>query len=271
MPEVAAFRLQGIPIFNYHGLAESVGADIPEVARAFWLAPAQFRGHLAHVRAVGYRTAVLDDLKACRLGSPDATHMVVVTFDDGLASDYEVAFPLLAKFGMRGVFFVNTSTVGQAGYLTWTRIAEMHRAGMSIQSHSHRHLDLTVLPAVKLEKELIDSKRHLEDNLACSVDYLAAPHGLVSRRVVQSALANGYRAVCSTRCWPANPHSKVLTRITLQRNVTSDGFNALMTGQISGYARRLGRGLVHRPRTLARRFVGTVMYRWLRQEAPVSK
>jgi len=261
------FRLPGVPIFNYHGLAESF-AGIPEAAQPFCLTPQQFGAHLANIRETGFRAVLLDDLAE---DHPDCAGKVVVTFDDGVASDYEVAFPLLARFGMRGVFFVNTSTVGQAGYLTWAQISEMHRAGMSIQSHSHHHLDLTVIPSAALESELADSRRCLEDHLSSPVQYLAAPHGLVSRRVVRTALANGYRAVCSTRCWPANPRSKILTRITLERDLTPEGFHAFLTGQISAYARRLRRGLIHRPLTLAERLIGTVMYRWLRQEAPVSK
>lgn len=261
------FRLPGVPILNYHGLAESL-AGIPEAAEPFWLTPRQFGAHLAGIRESGFRALLLDELGEDR---QDSAGKVVVTFDDGLASDYEVAFPALAKFGMRGVFFVNTSTVGQAGYLTWAQISEMSRAGMSIQSHSHHHLDLTVIPSAALESELAGSRHCLEDHLACPVEYLAAPHGQVSRRVVRTALEKGYRAVCSTRCLPANPRSKTLTRITLERDITPEGFHAFLTGEMSAYAGRLSRGLIRRPLTLAERLVGTVMYRWFRQEAPVSK
>ena len=271
LPPANRLRLPGVPVFNYHGLTESFAAGIPEAEQMFWLTPAQFSAHLAHIREARFRVLLLEELKEESPNSPGKARMAVVSFDDGLASDYEFAFPMLTEFGMRGVFFVNTSTVGQAGYLTWPRIAEMHRAGMSIQSHSHRHLDLTVLPTPALESELTDSKRRLEDHLGSPVEYLAAPHGLVSRRVVRSALANGYQAVCSTRCLPANPRSKVLTRITLHRDTTPEGFHALLTGKVSGYAGRLGRGLLYRPRTLAERLVGTVRYRWLRQGARVSR
>ncbi|MGH7249270.1 MAG: polysaccharide deacetylase family protein, partial [Pseudomonadota bacterium] len=196
---------------------------------------------------------------------------VVLTFDDGLVSDYEVAFRLLAEFGMRGVFFVNPSTVGEAGYLSWSQIVEMSRAGMSIQSHSHHHLDLTVLSRKALESELADSKRSLEDHLGERVEFLAAPHGLLSRRVVRSALANGYRAACSTRCWPANPRARVFTRITLHRDIARGEFHALLTGELLTYARRLGGGALHRPRRIAGHVAGIVRHRWLRQPAPVSK
>ena len=55
------------------------------------------------------------------------------TFDDGRATDYEVAFPLLLAAGVRAEFFVNTATIERAGHLTWSQIMEMHRAGMSFQ------------------------------------------------------------------------------------------------------------------------------------------
>lgn len=272
-PASARFRLRlpGVPVFNYHGLAELVAAGVPRADQRYWLTPRQFGAHLAHIHEAGFREAVLEELKEGGSDSAGKNRTVVVTFDDGLASDYEFAFPLLAKFCVRGIFFVNTSTVEQAGYLTWSQIAEMHRAGMSIQSHSHRHLDLTVLPAQALESELTRSKRCLEDHLGCPVEFLAAPHGLLSGRVVRTALANGYRAVCSARCWPANPRSRVFTRITLHRDITLNGFNAFLTGEVSGYARRLSRGLLYRPLTMAERLVGIVRYRWLRQTAPVSK
>jgi peptidoglycan/xylan/chitin deacetylase (PgdA/CDA1 family) len=262
--------LPGIPLFNYHGLTVSA-AGIPEAAQRFWLAPTQFGAHLTDIRETGFRVVVLEELKGAGPDSTSNAPMVVVTFDDGLASDYKLAFPLLTEFRMKAVFFVNTSTVGQAGYSTWSQITEMHRAGMSIQSHSHRHLDLTVLPAATLQSELANSKRSLEDHLGCAVEFLAAPHGLVSRRVVRSALAQGYRAVCSTRCWPANPRSSVLSRITLHREITPNEFHAFLTGELSSYARRLSRGVLYRPRTLAERLVGTIRYRWLREVAPVSK
>ncbi|HEV2178539.1 MAG TPA: polysaccharide deacetylase family protein [Terriglobia bacterium] len=267
----APLPLSGIPVFNYHGLGDGLSSGIPRDAQRFWLRPSQFRDHLAHIREAGFHVATLGELEAVSSGRVRRGPAVVLTFDDGLTSDYEFAFPLLVEFGMRGVFFVNPSTVGGAGYLSWAQIAEMSKAGMAIQSHSHHHLDLTVLPRKALESELADSKRSLEDHLGRTVEFLAAPHGLLNRRVVRSALASGYRAVCSTRCWPANPRSRVFTRITLHRDIGMDEFHAFLTGEVSIYARRLYRGMLHRPRRIAGHLAGIIRYRWLRQAAPVSK
>jgi peptidoglycan/xylan/chitin deacetylase (PgdA/CDA1 family) len=263
--------LPGVPIFNYHGLAESVPQEASLAARRFWLSRTEFRSHLAHIREEGFRVALLDDLKNRDVGPVPKLPAVILTFDDGLVTDYEIAFPLLVEFAQRAVFFLNTATIGQAGYLDWAKIAEMQRNGMSFQSHSHRHVDLTVLPTPALEAELTESKRRLEDCLGSRVDFLAAPHGVLDRRVVRRALAVGYRAVCSTRCWPARPGSTIFTRITLHRGVQIEEFHGFLTGELWPYARRLSRGLLHRPLAIAGHLCGVLRYRWLKQPATVSK
>src|SRR5215472_8899679 len=117
--------LSGIPIFNYHGLAESAPQEASPAARQYWLSPTQFRSQLAHIRQEGFHVALLDELKESVVRAVPKLSAVVLTFDDGLVSDYELAFPLLAEFGQRAVFFLNTATIGQTGYLEWAQVAEM--------------------------------------------------------------------------------------------------------------------------------------------------
>lgn len=263
--------LPGVPIFNYHGLAESSSHEMPYAMRKYTLSPENFRSHLACIRDEDFRVAILDDLRDRSSGTAPQLPTTAVTFDDGLASDYEIAFPLLTEFGMRAVFFLNTTTVGQGGYLNWVQVDEMHRHGMSFQSHSHRHVDLTVLPTPQLNFELSESKHLLEDRLGIRVDFLAAPHGVLDRRVVDQAVAVGYRAVCSTRCWPASPNSRVLTRITLHRNIPIGEFHGFLSGNPWPYLRRLSRGLLYRPLGLAGHVGGVLRHRLLKLPVTVSK
>lgn len=263
--------LPGVPIFNYHGLAESAPKEASLEARPYWLSPTEFRSQLAHIREEGFEVVLMGDLKDRAADSVSKLRSVVLTFDDGLVSDYEIAFPLLAEFGQRAVFYLNTATIGKPGYLEWSNIAEMQRNGMSFQSHSHRHMDLTVLPDLTLDAELTESKQCLEDRLGSRVDFLAAPHGVLDRRVVHRALKVGYCGVCSTRCWPARPGSAILTRITLRRDVQIEEFHGFLTGELWPYARRLSYGLLHKPLAIASHLGGVLRHRWLKQPAPVSK
>lgn len=75
---------------------------------------------------------------------------VVLTFDDGLRSIWEIAFPVLKKYGFKGVSFIVPGLINNQGIneplsevpslCTWPEIVEMHNSGFfDFQSHSLNH------------------------------------------------------------------------------------------------------------------------------------
>ena len=80
-------------------------------------------------------------LRGCSIAETmaDPAGRVAISFDDGDAGQAAYAFPALRAAGMTATFFVTTSWVGSAGYVTWDQLREMRAAGMSIQSHTHSH------------------------------------------------------------------------------------------------------------------------------------
>jgi len=239
--------LRGIPVLQYDGLGTALPAEVDARLAAHWVAPVSLGRQLASIREHGYRVVRLYDA-----WSPDGTGertprpAVVLTFDDGRAADYEVAFPLLLAAGIRAEFFINTARLGQPGYLSWARIAEMHRAGMSFQSHAHDHVALPALSARLLRHELRASKRLLEDFLGRAVDFVAAPHGLVDRRVVDAVQEAGYQAICASRGWPARRGEAVVNRITVFRDTSEAQFAAILARDPLGYVPALARGFLTR-------------------------
>lgn len=239
-PSGAAPRcVGGVPVFMYHGLLRD-GDRTPagEDAR-FWISTSTFRAQLAALRAAGARSPTLDELWAARMAADErGPRPAVLTFDDGRASDFEVAFPLLEEVGARAEFFVNTATIGTAGHLGWPEMRLMARGGMSLQSHSHDHVILVGLSVTRLREQLGDSRRRLEDGLGGPVHYLAAPYGLVSSRVVGSALDAGYRAVCTSGEWMARPGARTISRLALYASTTIGEFCQLLRGEVGPLARR---------------------------------
>ena len=228
-----ARHLTGIPVLMYHRIAPvTIPADAPD--RKYWVTASTFRGHLAQMRDGGVGPTLLRRHWG-PAASPGAPGTVVITFDDGRESDYDMAFRLLAEAGAPAEFFVNTANVGRAGYLTWSQIAEMQRAGMSFQSHAHDHLPLLGLPPRRLEYQLRTSKDALEARLGRSVDFVAAPFGLIGRRGIATALALGYHGVCNSRPWPARPGAQVITRAAIQATTTPDQLRGLLARRPSAY------------------------------------
>ena len=246
------YRLGGIRVLLYHGLTTLVAGSAQGRQGKYWIGAPQFRDHIRRILKGGYRIKLLGDVWAAPEAA-DGQPPVVITFDDGWASDFAVAFPLLLQAGVRAEFFLNTATVGTEGYLSWPQIAEMHRLGMSFQSHSHDHAHLLRLSTPPLTQQLRVSKRIIEDRLGERVDFLSAPFGLLSQRIVEVAQAEGYRAVCTSWAWPTRPQIRVIHRIPVCRETTLSDFDRLLTGNLGWYLRQLGWSSVkYGPRRLLR-------------------
>ncbi len=222
--------LRGTPVLMYHGMAARPPASAAADTK-YWVTPVAFRQHLVQIRHGGYHTALLEDLwgTASQTGRvPSMTASVVLTFDDGRATDYDVAFPLLLEAGARAEFFINTAMIGQPGYLSWDQVRHMQRAGMSFQSHGHNHVALVGLSEEQLAVQLELSKRVLTERLVRPVDFLAVPYGFVNQHIVSAARAAGYRAVCTSRRWPAWPGLETVDRVAVYRHTTGRQFNAIL-------------------------------------------
>lgn len=246
-----AVRLGGVPVLLYHGLAPSGAAEVPAGERKYWIPVEKFCGHLERIRRGGYRPHLLGEVWNGPPALGNGRPAVVLTFDDGRASDFEVAFPLLLEAGAQAEFFVNTATIGRPGFVSWRQMAEMQARGMSFQSHGHDHVDLTPLPRRAVEWQLDESKRRLEDRLGRRVEFLAAPYGRLTRRVVEIAGQVGYRAVCTSRSWPARPGARLVTRVAVYPHTTPGELSRLLDRHPLPYAARTARAaLVYWPKRL---------------------
>jgi len=185
--------LRGVKVLMYHRLVldEAARTDKYDVLRS------SFTGCLDAVARGGHDVLPLAALY--RSHGPVSGRGVVVSFDDGRSSDYEIAFPELAARGLRAELFISPSRIGQAGFLTWAQVREMDRCGLSFQSHSYDHVALPLLSSSSLVSQLRESKREIEDRTGRGVDFLAAPYGLVSRRVIEAAHGEGYLGVADFR------------------------------------------------------------------------
>jgi peptidoglycan/xylan/chitin deacetylase (PgdA/CDA1 family) len=132
---------------------------------------------------------------------------VALTFDDGFASVHEHALPVLARHGLPAtVFLVARTLVDPDSPVDWVdhppaeplqtlsleQILEMRSAGVSFESHSMAHLDLTTLGYAACVADLRRSREILEDHLRHPVRLLAYPRGRHDDDVRTAAARAGY-------------------------------------------------------------------------------
>ena len=85
---------------------------------------------------------------------------VQLSFDDGYASDVEVALPALADRGLTATFFPLAGKLGQPGYTDEAGVRALSSAGMTVGSHGMHHRSWRGLDA-GAEREELDVARSL--------------------------------------------------------------------------------------------------------------
>jgi peptidoglycan/xylan/chitin deacetylase (PgdA/CDA1 family) len=146
------------------------------------------------------RLADLDDFLSGKRAIPKRA--VVITIDDGYASAYSVAFPLLKKYGFPATVFVYTDFVGSRDGLSWPQMKEMADSGLiEIQSHSKTHANLSLrLPDEtdqqyrdRIDREARVPRDMLQARLPERVMGYAYPYGDSNDTVIERLQHSGHR------------------------------------------------------------------------------
>ena len=83
--------------------------------------------------------------------------LVVLTFDDSVASHYSVVRPILKRYGFGATFFITEGFdfhTRKDLYMTWEQIAELHREGFEIGNHTRDHMTVTEKSVSRLAEQL---------------------------------------------------------------------------------------------------------------------
>ena len=102
---------------------------------------------------------------------------VLLTFDGGYASHYEVVFPLLKKRKIRAAFFVPTARVGEEGRLDWGQLREMATYGMVIGAYGNTGVPFTGLDITHQRLEFEFSSSALSSRVEMAARLFAFPGG----------------------------------------------------------------------------------------------
>jgi peptidoglycan/xylan/chitin deacetylase (PgdA/CDA1 family) len=125
----------------------------------------------------------------------DGRGLLTLTFDDAYLNQYELAYPLLERYGYRGVVYVVAGLVG--GYwegrelMGLTHLRELVGRGWEIGSHTYSHPRLNILAPHAVEKELTASRDWLTRYGFSPISF-AYPFGLYNEDV-KAAASKVYR------------------------------------------------------------------------------
>ena len=154
----------------------------------------EFDAQMSYLIDNGYIAITPDALLSALEGELELpAKPMLITFDDGYIDNYENAFPILQKYGLRATIFIIPAFVGKSGYMDWEHLKEMEENGITMQSHTLNHIALEELPDDGLRTELLNSKLILEEKLGHPVDFVAYPTGTYNLHIAAIAQEVGYK------------------------------------------------------------------------------
>src|SRR5437763_5063679 len=203
-------------IFCYHRLVDKIRYPGTEIT------PAAFEAQMKELKDRGITVIPMQDLLAWKRGEKNIPpRCAVIRFDDGWKSQYEVAWPIMKKFGYPFTMFIYTEGVAGASLgggqaITWEMLANMRDNGIDIEAHSATHQDLreghTIMVAEPggkrtkkkltgpeyeqwVQNEVDSCKTLLEQRLDIKVNCFAVPFGTYNEHVKEIARNAGYEAM----------------------------------------------------------------------------
>lgn len=222
---VTTKEYQTVPVLVYHNFSLR-NAGRTTVTKD------QFAAQMKFLKDNGYHVISLDEFfhfldYKTRLPRKS----VVITLDDGWRGAYEIAYPILKKFGYPATLFIYTDLItGSRKTLSWKQLREMSENGITMQNHTRTHRNLasrdpgesfeTYFEEVK--HEVTSSSQKIRAKLGVGAQYLAYPYGDTNGLVIALLQKLGYRGA-----FTASPGSNpfFVNRYRIYRSVIYGDFD----------------------------------------------
>jgi len=225
---------QGISILMYH----QVGEFRPmSTHRSTYCHVSRFRAQMAWLHRLGFKVLRMDEVLAALRGeTPVPPRAVALTFDDGYENFYEYAFPVLARYGFPAMVYLISEHIGQPArwfaadgratppLMSAERIRELLRIGIDFGSHGARHIKLAEVDLDTARRDIVDSRRHLQELLGDEVQHFCYPYGSHNAAVVDLVRQAGFATAVSCQRGAATAEFDALA---LPRKAISYGDNLL--------------------------------------------
>ena len=212
-----------VPVLMYHRIDDlSTREERSPLMRDLTVSPEAFEAQVKYLAENGFTFLLASEVeRAVRENRPLPERSVAITMDDGYQDNFEKAYPILQKYHACATIFMVTNNFGKPDRLSWPEVLSMRDGGVGYGSHTVSHADLTTLPMDRLDYELVESKRILEQGLRTSIDDIAYPSGEYNDLVIERTKAAGYLAGWKKGGGPVQPGSEafMLPRVRV-RGVT---------------------------------------------------
>lgn len=164
-----------VPILCYHRIV-----DVPKGDYA--VSKSTFNAHIKALADSGYHSITPSELYNYLAYNKELpSKPFLITFDDSRIEHFEIAVPILEKYGFRGAFFIMTITYNKKNYMSKDQLKELAQKGHTIGMHSWDHTMATKYKTpTDWENQVVKPKLKLEEIIGKPVEYWAYPNGVTN-------------------------------------------------------------------------------------------
>jgi peptidoglycan/xylan/chitin deacetylase (PgdA/CDA1 family) len=184
---------ESVPILMYHViLAAPPGAPFP----GLYVTPALFADQMHALAAAGYHAVTMDQMwDNWHRGTPlPAGKPIVISFDNGYATQYTSALPVLRLLGWVGVENLQLSGLPPSqGGLSRREVRALVRAGWELDTQGYSHADLITLSPSDLQFQVAVARATLRARYHVAARWFCYPSGHYNATVIAAVKAAGFR------------------------------------------------------------------------------
>jgi peptidoglycan/xylan/chitin deacetylase (PgdA/CDA1 family) len=181
-----------VPVLMYHVInPPPAGAPFP----GLYVPADEFAAQMEALKAAGWHAVTLDQLWAYwTRGVPlGPGKPIVLTFDNGYASQYINALPVLRRLGWVGDENIQLSGLPPSqGGLTDGQVRGLLAAGWELDTQGISHADLITLDAAELHYQVATARQILQKRYGVAVNWFCYPSGHYDATVIAAVKAAGF-------------------------------------------------------------------------------
>ncbi len=175
-----------ITVLLYHKFDE---ADSPSTS----ISSLMFMEQMEYLKANNYKVLSIRELAQCiKGGAPVPEKGVVITIDDGYISAYNKAIPILRKFNYPFTVFIASGAVGSRRCMNWGQLKKLMEWGGDVGCHSLTHPHLVDISKKEIGKEIILSRKIIQNGLGCKIEWFSYPFGEYDEYIRSVGIQAGY-------------------------------------------------------------------------------
>lgn len=208
--EIVKKRKWEMPVIMYHRVVN----DIAEAGvHGTYVTKDIFEKQMEYLKSQGYETVTFKDLvnNGYKKRFDRDKKWIMLTFDDGYTDNYDIAYPILKKYGYRGIIYL----VSDLDYNRWDveeksnperkfslmsidQLKELKEYGIEFGGHTKTHPRLGKISLDDAKKEIEESKAVLEERLDEKLISFAFPYGDLNEDVKAIVKNVGYEFAVAT-------------------------------------------------------------------------